>query len=144
MLKDLKTYNAWQHMKDRCNNPANSKAAYYYQLDITYDPAWESYVVFQTDMGIAPPGFWLDRKNNSLGYSKDNCRWATPTEQNNNRGMFQNNKTGIAGVSFKASHRNWIATGRAEGKQKTLYQGKDFFEACCARKSFEVYKCATL
>ena len=137
MLKDAKTYRAWQHMKDRCNNPKNVRAAYYSQLDITYPAEWESYPNFQRDMGNAPAGMSLDRRNNNLGYSKENCRWATPEQQNNNRSMFKTNQTGITGVSFKPSHTNWVATARRHGQQVTLYQGKDFFEACCARKSAE-------
>lgn len=36
-------------------------------------------------MGKCPEGMTLDRKDNSLGYYKENCRWATPTQQNNNK-----------------------------------------------------------
>jgi hypothetical protein len=39
---------------------------------------------FLKDMGEAPEGLSLDRKDNDLGYSKDNCRWADPVTQSNN------------------------------------------------------------
>jgi len=36
-------------------------------------------------MGKKPPGMTLDRINNDVGYSKENCKWATMKEQGNNR-----------------------------------------------------------
>lgn len=32
-------------------------------------------------------GKTLDRKDNAKGYDKDNCRWATPTQQTRNRSV---------------------------------------------------------
>jgi hypothetical protein len=43
---------------------------------------WEN---FKKDMGERPQGKTLDRKDPNGNYHKDNCRWATPTEQNNNQ-----------------------------------------------------------
>jgi DNA invertase Pin-like site-specific DNA recombinase len=36
-------------------------------------------------MGDKRDGMTLERIDNSLGYSKDNCKWATMTEQSRNR-----------------------------------------------------------
>lgn len=40
---------------------------------------------FLRDMGERPIGKTLERKNNSEGYSKENCKWATLNEQARNR-----------------------------------------------------------
>ena len=36
-------------------------------------------------MGHRPDGTTLERINNSLGYSKDNCKWGTRKDQTRNR-----------------------------------------------------------
>jgi len=53
----------------------------------------------------------------------------------------QPSKTGIRGVHWNAQSRRWRAFTRHSRGRKLLYNGADFFEACCARKSWEsVYK----
>jgi hypothetical protein len=47
----------------------------------------------------------------------------------------RNNRSGLAGV---AKHNGyWEARVTINNKDHTLYRGHDFFEACCARKSWE-------
>lgn len=41
---------------------------------------------------------------------------------------------GLKGISNDGS---WVARSTVEGSRLELYRGKDFFEACCARKSWE-------
>jgi hypothetical protein len=40
---------------------------------------------FLSDMGECPESLSIDRKDNNLGYSKNNCRWAAKSTQANNK-----------------------------------------------------------
>lgn len=75
------TYKSWAEMKYRCGNPKRPD-----YLNRTYCPDWTGFIQFFKDMGERPKGMSLDRVDNSKGYFKDNCRWATRIQQNNNRG----------------------------------------------------------
>jgi hypothetical protein len=73
-------------MKQRCYNRNNHKYPLYGGRGVTVDKRWlDSFENFTKDMGERPLGMSLDRIDNSKGYSKDNCRWATAVQQANNR-----------------------------------------------------------
>jgi hypothetical protein len=80
-------YRIWYHMKDRCNNPKDPRYVDYGGRGISVCEEWEtSYEVFRNwayENGYSET-LTLDRENNDLGYSPDNCRWVTPKEQANN------------------------------------------------------------
>lgn len=83
-LIDCASYKTWQAMKTRCLNPNSSSYKNYGDRNITICDKWMSFEGFFEDMGERPNGYSLDRIDNNKGYSKDNCRWATPAEQNRN------------------------------------------------------------
>lgn len=79
------TYTVWAQMKARCLNQKHKSYKDYGARGITVCERWMLFENFFDDMGEKPDGLSLDRKDNSLGYYKDNCRWADDMEQNNNR-----------------------------------------------------------
>ena len=80
------TYSSWLAMRRRCSSPKHPHFDRYGGRGITVCAEWEaSFEAFLSDMGIRPTGMTLDRKDNELGYFKDNCRWATKSEQNANQ-----------------------------------------------------------
>lgn len=85
-----KTYQTWADMKTRCNNPEHESYPNYGGRGITVCSSWEIFENFLKDMGEKPEGLTLERINNELGYSKDNCCWATRAEQNRNKRGIKN------------------------------------------------------
>lgn len=72
-------------MLQRCTNPKNRAYPRYGGRGILVCSRWQLFEHFLADMGEAPPELTLERKNGLLGYSPDNCVWATRLEQAKNR-----------------------------------------------------------
>jgi hypothetical protein len=79
-------YNIWANMKARCNNINNTSYKNYGGRGITICDEWNSsFEKFIKDMGPCPKNYSIDRINNELGYSIDNCKWSSNKEQSLNR-----------------------------------------------------------
>lgn len=77
-------YRVWTAMRSRCEDPKVKSYKDYGARGISVSPEWKVFENFYRDMGDPPAKLSIERKNNSLGYSKGNCRWATQQDQMNN------------------------------------------------------------
>lgn len=79
-------HNIWCNIKQRCYNPNVNNYHNYGGRGITMCDEWKnSFLAFYRDMGNRPDNLTLEREDNDGDYCKENCKWATRTEQNRNR-----------------------------------------------------------
>jgi len=82
---DAKVYKTWNNMLARCLDPKNKEYFRYGKRGIKVCKRWHKFENFYLDMEDPPTKkHSLDRINNSKGYNKNNCRWATMSEQARN------------------------------------------------------------
>lgn len=82
--KHTRTYRIWQGMLNRCRNPNQKMWHRYGGRGIKVCAEWLVFENFVRDMGEAPEGLTLDRKDNDGNYELGNCRWTTRTHQRRN------------------------------------------------------------
>lgn len=89
-------YAVYRSMIDRCRLPTHQAWKNYGGRGIVVCASWqESFENFWADMGAAyMRGLELDRKDNSKGYSSDNCRWT------NRRVNAMNKRTSVKGMDI--------------------------------------------
>ena len=81
-----RVYQAWLAMKNRCLRPSFHQYADYGGRGVTVAEAWMTFETFYADMGDPPSDdHSIERRDNNLVCSVDNCFWATRIEQSNNK-----------------------------------------------------------
>ncbi len=107
-------YCTWRMMNYRCYCDVHTNFETYGGAGIIVSQDWrwdnpDGLENFIKDMGERPQGCTLDRENPYGNYEKENCRWATKKEQQNNFRKERDSKSGIAGVLPVRGGR-WLAS----------------------------------
>jgi predicted XRE-type DNA-binding protein len=84
-MTNSKEYRVWDSMVRRCHSKSHHAFKDYGARGIAVCDKWRKFDGFIEDMGLKPEGMTLERIDNSIGYFKENCKWATMTEQSRNR-----------------------------------------------------------
>ena len=83
--RSTRLYSIWQGMHARCKRETMRCFKDYGERGIIVCERWNDFESFRGDMGDIPPGKQIDRIDVNQGYSPENCRWVSATDNACNR-----------------------------------------------------------
>ena len=131
-LRSHELYPIWWQMKQRCNNPNNTRYSAYGARGISVCQRWlHSFANFLADMGERPAGLTLDRIDTNGDYTPDNCVWSDErTQLRNRRTMYESSC-----ISQRSSGKYRVRIALQEGVRHqrqfdTLEEAEDYVSLC--------------
>lgn len=100
-MSKTRLYSEWLSMRKRCNNATKKDFKCYQGKGITVCDEWDKNFIAFKDWALShgyTDELTIDRIDNDCGYSPDNCRWVTITEQ-------QTNKSNTINVLFNGEYK---------------------------------------
>ena len=134
-----KFYQTWYGMLQRCTNTMRQGYKNYGGRGITVCEEWQDVANFVAWCELTNPnieGYSLDRIDNDLGYSPENCTWSDKTTQAINQRIMKNNKSGFVGVSWHKGNTKWGAYIGVNKILKQIGSFKTLEEAIQARDNY--------
>lgn len=128
-MAKTRIYRSWSAMIQRCTNPNTPGWERYGGRGIRVCKKWkDSFCCFYKEMGDTyRDDLFLERIDNNKGYFKNNCRWATRLEQNNNSskcvwitidGIRKNIKQWADYLDFPVGRLYWLVFKKKNVSQK--------------------------
>lgn len=141
-LSNTRLYNIYMDMKSRCYRIKDKNFIQYGARGKDICKEWKD--DFQSFYDWAMSNGYnkakeIDRKNNDLGYSPDNCRWVSSLVQSQNiRQKRKNNTSGYKGVSFSKVFKKWVAYINVANKRKHLGYFEDAIDGAKAYNQYVI------
>ena len=132
-------YKTWNAMTQRCLNINHPQYIDYGGRGITVCEDWLDVATFLKYAEVTYPstfGYTLDRIDNDKGYSPENCRWATKSEQASNQRTQRNNTSGFVGVMYIKNKDKWVVSLSYLGKRVYIGSFPTIEEAVQARDNY--------
>ena len=142
-LIDSPEYSSWRACLSRCYNPKVQHYDLYGGRGVTVCDRWREpngrgFMNFIEDMGERREGTTLNRIQGAMVYSKGTCEWADSSLQNYDKRRLSNNTSGVTGVRWDKTNKNWRCTIGVQGKTINLGATRDFKKAMQIRSDAEL------